>query len=89
MHLNSYLLFNGECEEAFRFYAKCLGGKIVDMMPHEGTPAAGQVPTEWLKKILHARMTVGDVAPSADDSLGAEAVSGGTGPPMSMWWSTA
>jgi PhnB protein len=68
MHLNSYLLFNGECEEAFRFYAKCLGGKIVDMMPHEGTPAAGQVPAEWLKKILHARMTVGDAVLMGSDA---------------------
>ena len=60
MQLNSYLLFNGQCEAAFRFYEKCLGGKILTMMPHEGTPAAGQVPAEWGKKILHARLAVGN-----------------------------
>jgi hypothetical protein len=30
--LNPYLYFNGQCEEAFRFYEKCLGGKITFMM---------------------------------------------------------
>jgi PhnB protein len=60
MTLNPYLLFNGQCEAAFKFYEKILGGKIEAMMPHEGTPAAEQVPPEWRKKVLHARMTVGD-----------------------------
>ena len=36
MQLNSHLHFNGECESAFKFYEKCLGGKITFMMPHEG-----------------------------------------------------
>ena len=60
MQLNPYLFFNGQCEAAFKFYEKVLGGKIVVMMPHEGTPAAAQVPPEWLKKIIHARLAVGD-----------------------------
>jgi PhnB protein len=58
VQLNTYLIFNGNCEEAFKFYERCLGGKIEAMMTHEGTPAAGQVPAEWSKKIMHARMTV-------------------------------
>lgn len=29
-----------KCEAAFKFYAERLGGKIVAMLPHEGTPAA-------------------------------------------------
>ena len=60
MELNPYLLFNGQCEAAFKFYEKVLRGKIVAMMPHEGTPAASHVPPEWLKKIIHARLVVGD-----------------------------
>ena len=60
MQLNPYLTFNGQCEAAFKFYERCLGGKIVAMMPHEGTPAAEHVPAEWRNKILHARLTVGD-----------------------------
>lgn len=58
MLLNPYLLFNGTCEEAFKFYEKCLGGKIEAMMTHAGTPAESHTPPEWLNKILHARMSV-------------------------------
>jgi PhnB protein len=67
MQLNPYLLFNGNCADAFKFYEKCLGGKIVTMMPHEGTPAAEQVPANWREKIIHARMTVGDHVLMASD----------------------
>jgi len=60
MQLNPYLLFGGQCEAAFRYYEKVLGGKITAMMPHEGTPAESQVPAEWRKKIIHARLAIGD-----------------------------
>ena len=68
MQLNPYLMFNGQCEAAFKFYAKVLGGKIEAMFPHEGTPAEGHVPAEWRKKIMHARMTVGDKALMGSDA---------------------
>jgi len=60
MRVNPYLLFNGQCEAAFKFYADCFGGKIEAMLPHAGTPAEPHVPAEWRDKILHARMTVGE-----------------------------
>jgi PhnB protein len=56
MQLNPYLLFNGQCEEAFQFYQKCLGGKIVAMISHVGTPAEQHVPAAWRNKIMHARL---------------------------------
>jgi PhnB protein len=68
MELSPYLFFNGQCEAAFKFYEKTLGGKIVAMMPHEGSPAAGQVPSEWRNKILHARLVVGDQALMGSDA---------------------
>jgi PhnB protein len=58
--LNPYLHFDGRCEEAFNFYAKVLGGEIVAMMPHKGTPSEEHVPAEWRNKIIHARLMVGD-----------------------------
>jgi PhnB protein len=60
MQLNPYLFFNGQCEAAFKFYAELLGGRIVAMMTHAGTPAENQVPPEWRGKIIHARMVIGD-----------------------------
>lgn len=58
MQLNPYLHFDGQCEAAFRFYEKCLGGKIGLMKTHADMPAENSVPPEWRDKILHARMTV-------------------------------
>ncbi len=59
MQINPYLLFSGQCEEAFRFYEELLGGKIQVMKTYEETPAGGQAPANWHKKILHARMAIG------------------------------
>lgn len=68
MQLNPYLNFSGQCETAFKFYEKCLGGKIEAMMTHEGTPIADQVPAEWRKKILHARLSVNGYVLMASDA---------------------
>ena len=67
MELNPYLHFNGQCEAAFKFYERCLNGKIVAMMPHAGTPAEQQVPAEWRNKIIHARLAFGDQVLMASD----------------------
>jgi PhnB protein len=60
MSLNPYLYFDGQCEEAFKFYENCLRGKITFMMTYEDSPMAGQAPPGWAKKILHAGLASGD-----------------------------
>ncbi len=60
MLINAYLGFNGNCEEAFKFYEQALGGKIEALSRYENTPMAGPVPDNWKKKIIHARMKVGE-----------------------------
>jgi len=67
MQLNPYLFFDGNCEEAFKFYEQLLGGKIEAMMPYQGSPAEQQTPPEWRKKIIHARMVLGDSVLMASD----------------------
>jgi len=54
MKLSPYLMFEGNCREAFTAYQAILGGRIEAMMDHRGTPAEAHVPPEWLDKILHA-----------------------------------
>jgi PhnB protein len=67
MKLNPYLLFSGQCEAAFKFYEKCLDGKIEAMMTHAGTPAEKHTPPEWVNKILHARLNVnGEILMASD-----------------------
>ena len=68
MHLNPYLFFNGNCEQAFKLYEQVLGGKITMMMPHEGSPAEAHTPPEWRKKIMHARLVAGDMVLMGSDS---------------------
>ncbi|HET7214220.1 MAG TPA: VOC family protein [Terriglobia bacterium] len=74
MQMNPYLLFTGQCEEAFKFYEKLLGGKIEFMMSHANTPAESHVPPEWRDKIMHVRMsTPGGVLMGSDAPPGRQA----------------
>jgi PhnB protein len=59
MDVNPYLFFNGNCEEAFTFYAKILGGQIVAKVRYEDMPGAEQMPPDMRGKIAHIRVTVG------------------------------
>jgi PhnB protein len=68
MKVQPYLFFNGNCEEALKFYETALGGKITAMLSHEGTPAEEHVPANWKKKIMHAALTLGDQLILASDS---------------------
>jgi PhnB protein len=68
MHLNPYLLFNGNCAEAFKFYEQTLGGKIEAIMTFNGSPAAEHAPPEWGDKVLHASMMVDDVRLMGSDA---------------------
>ena len=68
MQLQPYLYFNGDCETAFKYYERCLGGKIEAMLTHAGTPAEQHVPAEWRSKILHARLVVGEAVLMASDA---------------------
>jgi PhnB protein len=67
LKLRTFLNFGGNCEEAFRFYERELGGKITTMMNHEQNPGPGNIAPEWKKAILHARLVVGDIDIMASD----------------------
>jgi PhnB protein len=60
MQLNAYLVFNGDCEEAFKFYERVLGGKIEALVSSVGTPMEREVPPERRNKILNGRLILGD-----------------------------
>ncbi|PSB25618.1 VOC family protein [Stenomitos frigidus] len=68
MKLNSYLMFNGQCEKAFKFYEQCLGGKIEAMMTYGGSPVAEEMSPELRDKIMHANLVVGDQELMGSDS---------------------
>ena len=53
MQLSTYLSFNGDCRAAFEFYAQCLGGKIVAMLPFRDNPMCEGMPPETQDLIMH------------------------------------
>jgi len=65
MKLYTQLNFGGNCEEAFRFYEKHLGGKITMMMNQSQAPGA---PSGAGKAIIHARMDIGDTVLIGNDA---------------------
>ncbi|HEX2271714.1 MAG TPA: VOC family protein [Pyrinomonadaceae bacterium] len=68
MNVSPYLLFNGNCAEAFKFYEEALGGKIEMVSKFGGTPAAEHAPPEWADKVMHASMTIGDTRIMGSDA---------------------
>lgn len=75
MRLNTYINFNGRCEEAMQYYEKHLGAKISDIMKWNQMPgpdAAKYTPPGFSDKVLHARMTLADSFIMAADVPSAE-----------------
>ena len=60
MQIIPYLSFQGDCEAAFKFYERCLGGKTGAIFRYAGTPMVDQVPAGWNDKVMHGSFTVGD-----------------------------
>jgi PhnB protein len=72
MKLDIYLNYNGNCEQAFRFYERHLGGKITMMMTHGQQPNAANVPPDRKDAILHARIEIGRTVLMGADIPGSE-----------------
>jgi PhnB protein len=68
MQLSPYLNFNKQCEAAFKFYQQVLGGEIVAMFTHGGSPMAEHVPKDWHDAIMHARLVFGNNVLMGSDS---------------------
>jgi len=71
MQMNAYLSFNGDCEEAFKFYEQHLGGQPGTIFRYGGTPLADSVPADWSDKVMHGSVTVGGHVLMGGDSFGA------------------
>ena len=66
--LSPYLFYDSNCEAAFKFYEKTLGGKIEVMLRNEEGPPEMASPPERKHKIMHARMTIGGQVLMASDA---------------------
>lgn len=61
MQLELTLMFNGNCREAFAFYAETLGGKIGFVMSYGESPMAGQHEAAHHAKVMHATLRLGNL----------------------------
>jgi PhnB protein len=68
MRVNPYLNFDGRCDEAFAFYEKCLGGKVLMKMTFGESPMADKMPPELASKVLHISMALGDTILAGSDA---------------------
>lgn len=67
-NFDPYLVFNGNCAEAMRFYEKTLGGKL-ELMTHAQSPMADKAPPGSADRIMHARLEFGGKILMASDSM--------------------
>jgi PhnB protein len=73
MKMTTYVNFRGNCEEAFQFYEKHLGGKVVMTMKWSQMPdAAKHTPPGMEDKVLHSAMSLGETVLLGADIPGAE-----------------
>ena len=68
MQIHPYLTFDGQCREAFEFYAHCFGGKIEMMMSYADSPTKEELPVTARDKIMHACLVVGEAMIMASDA---------------------
>jgi PhnB protein len=69
MQVSFHLVFSGQCEAAFQFYERTLGGTIVNILTYGNSPMADQVPPEWRGKVVHANFAVGAMVLAGADVL--------------------
>jgi len=67
--VNPYLIFDGNCAEAMRFYERALGGKLERMMTFGEMPGDQKSPPGTANRIAHARLDLKDGVLMASDSM--------------------
>jgi len=68
--VQTYLFFNGNCEEAVAFYRKALGAEVEMMMRFKESPQPpppGMVPPGFENKIMHTSFRIGQTTVMASD----------------------
>lgn len=60
MKLNPYLEFDGDCADAFAFYARVLGEPVPQMMRFGDAPGSENLPPGSADRVMHVTLPVGD-----------------------------
>jgi PhnB protein len=57
--VNPYLNFNGNTEEAFKFYRNVFGGEFITLQRFKDTPEAEKLSEQDKEKIMHIALPLG------------------------------
>jgi PhnB protein len=70
MQVQTYLNFDGRCEEALEFYRRALGAEVLFLKRFKESPEMppGMVPPGAENKIMHVSFRIGDSTLMASDS---------------------
>ena len=68
MQLYPHLAFDGQCAEAFGFYARVLGGAVTFSLTYGDSPMGPTMPPKMQDKIVHATVQAGAVRFSGADT---------------------
>jgi len=58
MKPSTQLTFDGNCEEAFKYYEKTLGAKITSIMRWGESPMKDRVPKEYGNRVIHGTINI-------------------------------
>jgi len=67
MHVQSYLFFDGRCDEAIDFYKKTLGAKVDMLMRWKDSPEKSMCTPGNENKVMHSSLTIGETRVMASD----------------------
>ena len=72
MQIESYLFFEGRCEEALEFYRRALGAEVTLLMRYKDNPEPpekSKAPPGSENKVMHASFRIGETTVMASDGL--------------------
>jgi PhnB protein len=87
--IHAYLVFDGNCAEAMRFYERTLGAKIDMMMTHAESPMKDQTPPGAENRIMHAALVIDGQRLMASDDMPFRPYQGMHGFSISLSYPTA
>jgi PhnB protein len=67
MNVQSYLVFEGRCEEAIEFYKKAVGAEVLMLSRFKDAPKEMQCSPGSENKVMHACLQIGDTQVMASD----------------------
>jgi len=84
MQVQTYLLFDGRCDEALEYYHKAVGAEVEFLLRMKDTPGAnesGKLPPGAGDKVMHCSFRIGDTVILATDG-GATSMDSFSGKPV-------